>query len=338
MRVWPLLFAILILTSCERVLLPPSAPAENSVSFKELWTAIDRGYAHFEGHAVIWDSVYSKLSPSVSDDMTREAFFQLCRRLIDTLEDPEIILETGFSEYHYSPPGVAPLNFDKYLLETRYWKNLRKTGPLFHMVMDSIGYIYCPDFSSPPSAAELDEMIHYFETEGAYRGTILDLRSNEEGLAESIFPLIRRVKVSDSIMDKSSYLFSTAYKNGPKHDDFTPYKDSWVEMNKTHFLGRFLILTNRGTRGAAHLFAGAAQSIANVTLLGDTTGGGGSFLGTQELSNGWKVHFPASKTRMSNGNPSNKGVVPHIRVDMKESDRQAGIDSILEAALQLLRQ
>lgn len=335
----PLLMLLLLtgITACERVMIPPSAKAEYGTSFREMWTAIDEGYAHLEGNPVVWDSVYSRLSRSVDDLMTRETFFQVCRRMIDTLEDPEILLETGFSQYHYSALPSGQRNFDEYLLETHYWKDMVKTGPLYHTIMDSIGYIYYPSFEQVPTEAELDEVVRRLEKEGGTRGTIMDIRSNQQGSPENIFSLVARIRVSDSLRDKSSFLFSTAYKSGPKHDEFTAYKDRWVEMDAHPFFGRFIVLTNRQTRGAAHFFAAAAQAITTVTLVGDTTGGGGSFIASRELPNGWRIHFPASRSRKANGSSMQAGVVPQVRVDLSDADRLAGKDGILEAALAELK-
>ncbi len=335
-----ILFGFLLwitLSACERVLIPPSSESGYPQCFRELWTALDEGYAHLDGNPILWDSVYSRLSLSVKEGMARESFYTVCQRLIDTLEDPEILLETGSSEYRYHRFLGSPRNFDENLLEAQYWKNMIKTGPLYHTILDSVGYIYYPSFEVIPSEAELDEVIRHFESKGALRGTIMDIRGNQMGRPDRIFPLVSRIRVSDSLSDKSTYLFTTAYKKGPDHDDFTPYQDSWVEMNPNPFWGRFILLTNRGTRGAAHFFAGAAQAIHTVTLVGDTTGGGGSFLGSRELPNGWRIHFPASRSKKADGSPMQKGVIPQVRVDQTEADRMAGRDAILEAALAELK-
>lgn len=108
-------------------------------------------------------------------------------------------------------------------------------------------------------------------------------------------------------------------------------------MDAHPFFGRFIVLTNRQTRGAAHFFAAAAQAITTVTLVGDTTGGGGSFIASRELPNGWRIHFPASRSRKANGSSMQAGVVPQVRVDLSDADRLAGKDGILEAALAELK-
>ena len=78
------------------------------------------------------------------------------------------------------------------------------------------------------------------------------------------------------------------------------------------------------------------KQLPNVTVVGDTTGGGCGLPFTSELPNGWSVRFSAAVIRDAEGKLTEFGVEPDIKVDMTEADRQAGHDTILDTALNLL--
>ena len=75
------------------------------------------------------------------------------------------------------------------------------------------------------------------------------------------------------------------------------------------------------------------KQLPNVTIIGDTTGGGCGLPFTSELPNGWSVRFSAAVIRDAEGNITEFGVAPDIKVDMTEADRQAGHDTILDTAI-----
>ena len=93
-----------------------------------------------------------------------------------------------------------------------------------------------------------------------------------------------------------------------------------------------MLLVNRGCYSTANDFAVCMKSLANVTLMGDTTGGGGGLPMSSELPNGWVVRFSSSPSYDADINHVEFGVAPDIRLDMKESDMAAGLDTYIEEA------
>ena len=93
-----------------------------------------------------------------------------------------------------------------------------------------------------------------------------------------------------------------------------------------------VVLTNRGSFSSANDFACIMKPLENVTLMGDTTGGGGGMPMSSELPNGWVVRFSSAPTFDADTNHIEFGVAPDIRLDMKEEDIRAGIDTYIESA------
>ena len=85
-----------------------------------------------------------------------------------------------------------------------------------------------------------------------------------------------------------------------------------------------VVLVNRGCFSTANDFAVSMKAFDGVTLLGDTTGGGGGLPMTSELPNGWLVRFSSAPSYDADTNHIEFGVAPDIRLDMKDSDVSKG--------------
>ena len=76
------------------------------------------------------------------------------------------------------------------------------------------------------------------------------------------------------------------------------------------------------------------KSLDQVTIVGDTTGGGCGLPFTSELPNGWRVRFSSCPIMDAQGRLTEFGVAPDLRIDMNEDDRTS--DAILDAAIDVL--
>jgi C-terminal processing protease CtpA/Prc len=78
------------------------------------------------------------------------------------------------------------------------------------------------------------------------------------------------------------------------------------------------------------------REIPDVTIVGDTTGGGlGLPIGT-ELPNEWQIHCAGSQLLSVSGENLELGIPPDIQVDMKKEDMDKGVDSIIEKAIDVI--
>jgi len=71
------LFGILLLTSCERLLIEPNGnntPVEN---FNFLWDELNKGYVYFDYKKIDWDSIKTVYEPQINNSMTDDELFNV---------------------------------------------------------------------------------------------------------------------------------------------------------------------------------------------------------------------------------------------------------------------
>ena len=97
-----------------------------------------------------------------------------------------------------------------------------------------------------------------------------------------------------------------------------------------------VVLIGRQTYSAANFCSAFLSTLPNVTLIGDTTGGGGGVPVSFELPNGWKFRLSATRTYLPDGTDIEAGVEPDIFQATGYAEAAEGKDAILERALELL--
>ncbi len=330
--------AILVLSSCERLMMPKPQGSSKVEAFESLWKTLDEGYVHFVNHNINWDSLHGKYRSKVVDTMTDRQLYDTCVAMLAELKDPSVSLVTGFAKSHYSNPKPYQSNFNKTLLEQNYWKGHEQTGPFKHTIIDSIGYLYYESFDEFVDDDQLDFVIERLRIENdSIKGFIFDIRNNSGGDIANAFTLLKRMG-PDTGFTITNVLFKTFYKDGPEHDNITESQTSYIEQSdKTKFPKQFILLTNRNTNGVAALFTAGALGYSNIKVFGDTTSGQTGRIVAGELVNGWRVEYPASYHHTDDDKPIERGIPPTKVVNMSQADEAQGKDSILEAALEEIK-
>ena len=78
------------------------------------------------------------------------------------------------------------------------------------------------------------------------------------------------------------------------------------------------------------------KSLGNVTIVGDTTGGGCGLPFTSELPNGWTVRFSACPSYDKDCKQVEFGIEPDYFVSLTDDDFRQGKDTLIEFARKLL--
>ncbi|MCB0662395.1 MAG: hypothetical protein KDC24_06630 [Saprospiraceae bacterium] len=94
-----------------------------------------------------------------------------------------------------------------------------------------------------------------------------------------------------------------------------------------------VILTNRKSYSAATFFPALMSAYPHVTIMGDTTGGGGGIPYHLELPNGWNFRLSTTITKDAQGRNIELGIPPDKLVSLDKEKANEGIDSVIEAAL-----
>lgn len=331
-KIFKLILLSAVLGSCQKGLIekdPENNPVNN---FDYLWNQLKQKYALFEFKNVNWDEVYERYRPRVHNEMSDYRLFSVMDSMLFELRDGHTNLTSPWNRsrnwewYLNSPPNFNYDVIERNYLGNKYWI----IGPLSITVIDSIGYLYYGSFSSRVSDAQMQYALNGF---GKVKGIIIDVRHNTGGSTENIDVIASR------FTDNKVHTCSWIYKTGPGPNDFSAPEKKYIEPAKAgkRFTGPVVVLTNRKCYSATNDFVLTMKALPNVTIIGDTTGGGGGLPFNGELPNGWQFRFSSSQTLAPDGFNVESGIAPDIRVDIKPADQAKGIDSIIEAALEFLK-
>jgi carboxyl-terminal processing protease len=158
------------------------------------------------------------------------------------------------------------------------------------------------------------------------KGLILDLRGNPGGLVSTA------VEVASEFLPPNQII--TVSKRG----------DGTEEKYETRGVGLatkipMVVLVDAGSASSSEMVSGALQDYERATLVGTKTYGKGSMQDWHALSNGTAgaVRLTIARFYSPKGHTIDQiGLRPDLLVEIQESDRQAGKDPQLEAALHLL--
>ena len=305
-------------------------------NFMALWKIMDERYCFFdlkkERLGVDWSEVRDRYAASISDDMSDRALFEVLCGMIGELRDGHVNL---VSSYDYGRNWAwktdYPANYSKDIRDRYLGKDyiIAGNGYYYRVLDDNIGYLVVESFGSATSSGRLNVM---FNNMALCNGLIIDIRDNGGGdLKAAEF-------LASHFTEKTVTVGYYCYKNGPGHNDFSRlYRN---ELSPARYDLRWIkpvvLLTNRGCFSSANDFAYTMKTFENVTLMGDTTGGGGGMPMSSELPNGWVVRFSSAPSFDADMNHVEFGIAPDIRLDMDEEDIKAGKDTYIERARKLI--
>ena len=327
-----LLTLILLFSSCERVLFEPNVGSRDPLAnFDYLWNEVDKKYSYFELKNIDWDAVKQKYRSQLSSTSTEEELFRVLADMLNELRDDHTNLVSPFNISVYNIMLQKPRNFDFRTIEKYYIPDLwRSEGGLGHGFLDDkkIGYIRYGSFMNTFSDAEMDLILNRFKDT---KGIILDLRENGGGSIFNVPRLLGR------FIDTKTQVGYTITRNGPNRNDFAKRERFYITPHDgVRYSKPVMVLIDRGSYSATTFFALATKAFPNITLMGDTTGGGGGLPNGGQLPNGWTYRFSISQLLDLNGNNyAEDGVPADIEVAFDWSDLTK--DEILDRAIVELR-
>jgi hypothetical protein len=332
MKIYILILIFLVFASCERLFIEDDPEDDPVTNFEILWNTIDKKYSFFIYKNIDWDSIYQVYRPMVYEGMARKQLFRVMSDMLFELRDGHVNLYAEFNiSRNWDWYLQYPQNFNYSLLERNYLANDYEItgGSLINKEIDSVGYIYYSSFSRNIAPAHVDYIINKFAD---LKGIIIDVRNNGGGNtmnAETLsgrFADIKRISHYDR------------YKSGPGHTDFSDPVPIYIKPDGNfRFLKPVIVLTNRSSYSATNDFVQKMSVLPHVTIMGDTTGGGGGFPIEYELPIGWKFRFSSTVSVSPDGANIEFGIPPDVVVYMDKDDELKGKDTILEEALRRLK-
>lgn len=325
-------FFLIFFISCENLVLEKN-PENNPLStFEVFWTNLDQRYAYFSLKNINWDSIYSEYKPGVYNEMPSNELWDILSDMLCELKDGHVnvIDNNRWSYWLNCKEQTYNVNFDYQVIVNNYLKRpIKYSGPLLYNILDDIGYIYIPDFESDVSDKDIDFLVNYFKDT---KGLIIDIRSNGGGNSENVNIIESRLLNTRTLVE---YIY---YKNGPGHNDFTAPQEVHISPDgAVQYTKPIVVLINKESYSSASFFASRMSVLPHVSLIGDTTSGGGGRPKFFDLPNGWAVRYSSNYALRADGLNIENGVPPDFYVELKNEDLLKGEDTIIEYALSFLR-
>lgn len=318
------------LSACESMLFETDkASADPYVNFEYLWSELDKKYSYFELKNINWNVVKTKYQAKLSKNMSEEALFKVLADMMNELRDDHSNLSAPFDVSVYNIALRSNANYNQRTIELNYLENKMQTGAFSHAKIknQNIAYVRYASFMDQVTAFDLDYILNKYATS---KGLILDLRENGGG---DIFNVPLILERFNNEKRKVGY-FKT--RNGIRHNDFSQNEAFNIgSYSGTRYDGKLIVLIDRGSYSATTMFAVAAKGIPGITLIGDTTGGGGGAPNGGQLPNGWTYRFSISQILDLEGKAhAEDGVAPHIKVSFNWSNLNK--DEIIDKAISVI--
>jgi tetratricopeptide (TPR) repeat protein len=313
-----------------------SDPGDPVLNFEHLWKSLDRNYAQFEVKNVDWNALYKVYRPKVTSRTTKSELWDIMLAMLGHLNDAHVCLSDGRRRISAGIIEEFTMNeFSLDLVKSQYLSGGASSalgGGFTHgWLIKDIGYLHIDDFkkSAEETAAAADAFIEKY---GDARGIVIDVRNNPGGTGK-----VANL-VADRFADRKRHYMTSQTRYGEKHDDLGPVQYWNVEpRGPAQYTRPVVLLTNRFTESAADIFALAMRVLPNVTVAGDFTGGAFSAQFPERLPNGWTLWVAYKLLRDHLGQCwDGIGVPPDLRIRNGKDDIEAGLDRVLEFAIQLL--
>ena len=303
-------------------------------NFEALWTIIDEHYCFFDykqqQYGLDWNAVHEKYRGRVHDAMKTTQLFEVCCDMLSELRDGHVNLSSAMNYGRYWTWHEAyPQNFSDTLYRHYMGTDYRISSAFsFRVLDDNIGYVRLSTFENPLGEGNIDEVLSYM---ALCRGLIIDIRNNGGG------DLTMAERLAARFTQQKTLVGYMQHKTGPAHNDFSALEPWHLEPSSgMRWHKKVCVLTNRSVFSAANAFAVMMHALPNVTLVGDHTGGGSGLPMSSTLPNGWSVRYSACPIYDNNGQQTEFGIDPDVRVDISDNSRLHDIDDIIEKARQIL--
>ena len=326
-------------SSCEKLFVEPDPEGTPTQTFDYLWNQVDRQYAFFDIKQVDWQQVYNTYRPMVSDDISDDSLFNVMAAMLSTLNDGHTNLSTPFDRSYSDSVYRKKLwrkNINEQVVSLHYLHiaddRYHRTGGFSHHALrdGKIGYLHYSSFENRVDSATLAYLTQCYAHAD---GLVLDLRQNGGGYILHINEMLKLLP------NHGQLLYRSQIKSGPAHDAFSAPRDICAPAQSTSY-GNYtkpvVVMTDRGSYSATSFFALCCKQYDNVTLVGDTTGGGLGLPNGGQLPNGWTYRFSISRNLSPDGKNYENGVPPDHVVMLDPAATAAGKDNVIEYACDLI--
>jgi hypothetical protein len=296
-------------------------------AFDSLWTRYDRIYPYFGYKAIDWNAARSKFRPLAANAQTVGELADIAHRMLAPLRDVHAwtVTPSGTTMASFTP--TAFVNWRRSVWDAEMQRNERRPQPgrWGYAWFGRVPYVYFESWGSDFSPAAFDAVLEQFQESPAL---IIDVRMNGGG-SDAL-----ALSVASRFFDRPRTFAYVRYRMGDGHDDLTPALARTGTPGGAWQFGKpILLLVGRGCYSSTETFILALGSLPQVTVVGDTTGGGSGNPTVFALGGGWSYSLPRwieydSDLRVIEW----AGVAPERVIPATAADFETGRDPVLEFA------
>jgi hypothetical protein len=306
----------------------PTAPSTPIEMFDAFWATFDREYSYFAYKGINWDSLRTEFRPRATMAESEEALISILKQMVAPLRDVHVrfMPPDGGSEASYLP--TATVNWNGGIWHDRMVSCgfVQPNPELGYCRMSGFGYVFVWSWNSALlTVADLDAVIdRYLDAPGL----IIDVRANGGGTDALALALAGRFA-----QDRTTIGY-VRFRNGSDHNDFgTEITRRVSPRGSFQFHKPVIVLAGRGVFSSSETFISAMRELPNVTVMGDTTGGGSGNPSQHRLKTwGYTVsrwiEWTADRRVIEW-----KGIPPDVVVAWDKMRVSEGRDPVIDAAL-----
>ncbi len=333
---------LFVFSGCEKAFMKPNPGTSNHDIFNEYVKLVREKFAMLEFKGVDIDHLQDSIGATITDDQNEDTLFSKLTTITNKLRDGHSDLskhDTTFLYDFYSdyPPAV---DFET-LLDYYVGEDV---APNITWLKDEEGYTKAV-YGHLPQSADFgylrigtwmheftdDEVENIFTTFQNDKGLIFDLRNNSGGDPKMA------TKFASYFTDKEIYIGYERFKTGPGKNDFVNSKLYLKPASSDNlFLKPVMVLTDIWCFSATTTFMYSTNPLANITFMGQKTGGGAGSVADGFLANGWHWDLSTSEFIDLDGNHWDDGHYPDIPASLDTTNKAK--DEIIELALEELNQ
>jgi len=319
---------------------PPTHPEiiDYQSYIEMVWELYDQKYVAFDEKAVDWDALLDEYMQLAENVASYDEMSDLLAEMVGKLEDKN-------SWFLASSQGIIPIYspdieinwVDSVLMNLLepwdfQWDTNYTVGVMWgHCVIDSVPYFAIRHFN------------YYFTYQG-FRdeiqsnlrapGMIIDIRMSDD---VSLTPVLQ---IPSVFADQPREAFLTQHRTGPEHCDLSQLSAYSISPVGLTFTKPVVLLVGEQNIGPAEAFASVMGQMPHVTIIGDTTGGGGNTPGFFSQINWplWEDRYitcPFARVFTADTvSIEGNGILPDIYVQTTPADFLDGHDPVLEYAIE----
>jgi hypothetical protein len=306
----------------------PSDTGSFAAQFDAVWERYDSTYPYFEYKRVNWDSLRAVYRPRAVGAASQDALAATVRDLLAELRDVHawLVQPDGHQVNSWDAGRFVNWRFDVWQDHMRRNRVEPQPSNWGTAAIGGVPYLYFGAWNTAQfGSAAVDALLERFRDAPAM---IIDVRMNGGGSDALAFAVAGR------FFDAVRIVSWVAYRDGPRHTDIGPLQARTVAPRGAwQFRRPVLLLVGRGCFSSTENFILAMRELPNVTVVGDTTGGGSGNPATFALGGGWSYSVPRWIEYTPQGEVVEwNGIAPRTVIAATAADFAAGRDPVLDYA------